>query len=125
MHELFQGSAMEALNKASSKVPENIDFTTNYSLPTKVSSISSNNENKGVSVTRSHEVPGKSSITDGTSPSAAAGKNANLSLDALAKAKKALQMQKELAEKMKKIPLVSPSMDKFVIVVYFYFEDTC
>uniref|UniRef100_A0A9I9E147 Uncharacterized protein n=1 Tax=Cucumis melo TaxID=3656 RepID=A0A9I9E147_CUCME len=69
-----------------------------------VSSISTTNENKGVSITRSHEVHGKSS-TDGTSSTA--GKSGNLSLDALAKAKKALQMQKELAEKLKKIPLVS------------------
>ncbi|OAY45970.1 protein RDM16 isoform X2 [Manihot esculenta] len=43
--------------------------------------------------------------TDGTS--SAAGKSGSLSLDALAKAKKALQMQKELAEKLKKIPLLS------------------
>lgn len=42
---------------------------------------------------------------DGTS--SIAGRSGNLSLDALAKAKKALQMQKELAEKLKKIPLVS------------------
>lgn len=75
-----------------------------HPLPTKVSSISNTNENRGVSITRSHEVPGKSS-TDGTS--SAAGKSGSLSLDALAKAKKALQMQKELAEKLKKIPLVS------------------
>ena len=77
-----------------------------HPLPTKVSSITTTHENKGVSITRSHEVPGKSS-TDGTSSTA--GKSASLSLDALAKAKKALQMQKELAEKMKKIPLVSCS----------------
>ncbi|KAL0539283.1 hypothetical protein IC582_023479 [Cucumis melo] len=38
--------------------------------------------------------------------SSTAGKSGNLSLDALAKAKKALQMQKELAEKLKKIPLM-------------------
>ncbi|XP_024462972.2 protein RDM16 isoform X3 [Populus trichocarpa] len=43
--------------------------------------------------------------TDGTS--SAAGKSGNLSLDALAKAKKALQMQKELSEKLKKLPLSS------------------
>lgn len=72
-------------------------------FPTKVSSISTTNENKGVSITRSHEVHGKSS-TDGTS--SAAGKSGSLSLDALAKAKKALQMQKELSEKLKKIPTV-------------------
>lgn len=77
--------------------------TGDHPLPTKVSSIHTTNENKGVSITRSHEVPGKSS-TDGTS--SAAGKSGTLSLDALAKAKKALQMQKELSEKLKKIPMV-------------------
>ncbi|CAH9097445.1 unnamed protein product [Cuscuta europaea] len=40
--------------------------------------------------------------TDGTTSDA--GKRAGFSLDALAKAKRALQMQKELAEKLKKIP---------------------
>lgn len=94
---------MESFTKTSSTVPENI-MASSYPLPTKVSSLSNTNENKGVSITRSHEVPGKSS-TDGTS--SAAGKSGNLSLDALAKAKKALQMQKELAAKLKKIPLVS------------------
>ncbi|KAL5986086.1 Protein rdm16 [Asimina triloba] len=72
---------------------------------TKVSSISTTNENKGVSVIGSHEVPGKSS-TDGTTTSAA-GKGGNLSLDALAKAKRVLQMKKELQEKLKKVPQVS------------------
>ncbi|XP_052204597.1 protein RDM16 isoform X2 [Diospyros lotus] len=71
------------------------------SPPTKVSSISTANENKGVNITGSHEVTEKSS-TDGA---ASAGKSGNLSLDALAKAKRALQMQKELAEKLKKLPL--------------------
>ncbi|XVE69031.1 hypothetical protein DITRI_Ditri09bG0117000 [Diplodiscus trichospermus] len=71
---------------------------TGHTLPTKVPSISTA-ENKAYSITGSHEVTGSS--TDGSS---AAGKSGgNLSLDALAKAKKALQMQKELAEKLKKI----------------------
>uniref|UniRef100_A0A9I9E9P2 Uncharacterized protein n=1 Tax=Cucumis melo TaxID=3656 RepID=A0A9I9E9P2_CUCME len=60
-----------------------------------VSSISTTNENKGVSITRSHEVHGKFS-TDRTSSTA--GKSGNLSLDALAKAKKALQMQNQLMQ---------------------------
>ncbi|KAK6228087.1 Small nuclear ribonucleoprotein Prp3 [Theobroma cacao] len=72
---------------------------TGHPLSTKVPSISTA-ENKAYSITGSHEVTGSS--TDGSS---AAGKSGgNLSLDALAKAKKALQMQKELAEKLKKIP---------------------
>ena len=87
-------------------VPEN-SLAPSLPAPTKVSSISTN-ENKGVSITRSHEVPGKSS-TDGTT--SAAGKSGSLSLDALAKAKKALQMQKELSEKLKKIPLVNSSVN--------------
>ncbi|KAM7271041.1 hypothetical protein ACFE04_030255 [Oxalis oulophora] len=89
--------------KSSGNVPES-SLVTNNPLQTKVSSNSTTNENKGVTITRSHEVPGKSS-TDGA-PSAA-GKTGNLSLDALAKAKKALQMQKELAQKMKKLPLLN------------------
>ncbi|KAL5074526.1 hypothetical protein RYX36_013510 [Vicia faba] len=75
-------------------------------IPIKVSSISTTNENKGVSITMSHEVTGKSS-TDGSSSTA--GKPGSLSIDALAKAKKALQMQKELPEKLKRIPqIVTP-----------------
>jgi U4/U6 small nuclear ribonucleoprotein PRP3 len=68
----------------------------------KVSSITTNNEN-GVSI-RPDEVTGKSS-TDGSAISAA-GKSSSLSLDALAKAKKALQLKKELSEKLKKLPVV-------------------
>ncbi|KAK4578998.1 hypothetical protein RGQ29_028883 [Quercus rubra] len=97
------GAALESLTMESSSVLE-MSLASGHPLPTKVSSISTTNENKGVTVTRSHEVPGKSS-TDGTS--SAAGKSGNLSLDALAKAKKALQMQKELSEKLKKIPLLN------------------
>lgn len=81
-----------------------ISSASHHPLPTKVSSITTTNENEGVSVTRSDEVPGKSS-TDGTTASVA-GRSGTLSLDALAKAKKALQMQKELSEKLKKIPAV-------------------
>lgn len=99
----LQGAALESFTKTSSILPET-SVAPVHPLPTKVSSISNTNENKGVSITRSHEVPGKSS-TDGTS--SAAGKSGSLSLDALAKAKKALQMQKELSEKLKKLPLVS------------------
>ncbi|GMJ14433.1 RNA-directed DNA methylation 16 [Hibiscus trionum] len=75
---------------------------TGHPLPTKVSSISTA-ENKAYSVTGSHEVTGSS--TDGSSSTGKSG--ANFSLDALAKAKKALQMQKELAEKLKKIPALN------------------
>ncbi|ONK65298.1 uncharacterized protein A4U43_C07F35690 [Asparagus officinalis] len=76
-----------------------------HPLRTKVSSITTTNENEGVSIIRSDEVTGKSS-TDGTTTSVA-GKSGSLSLDALAKAKKALQMQKELSEKLKKIPTLN------------------
>ncbi|KAL6574462.1 hypothetical protein OROMI_011747 [Orobanche minor] len=78
-----------------------ISVARSHSPTTKVSSITKRNENKGVNINRSHEVPGKSS-TDGAASDA--GKNGGLSLDAFAKAKRALQMQKELAERMKKIP---------------------
>ncbi|KAK6933268.1 Pre-mRNA-splicing factor 3 [Dillenia turbinata] len=91
------------LNMASNSVPQT-SLAIGHPAPPKVSSITTTNENKGVSITRSHEVPGKSS-TDGST--SAAGKSGSLSLDALAKAKKALQMQKELAEKLKKIPLLN------------------
>uniref|UniRef100_J3MVT0 Uncharacterized protein n=1 Tax=Oryza brachyantha TaxID=4533 RepID=J3MVT0_ORYBR len=73
-------------------------------VPSKVSSITTTNENEGVSI-RSDEVTGKSS-TDGSTTSAA-GKSSNLSLDALAKAKKALQLKKELSEKLKKLPVLN------------------
>ncbi|KAG1347508.1 protein RDM16 [Cocos nucifera] len=96
--------AQEPLNVAS-KV--SISTAASHPLPTKVSSITTTNENEGVSI-RSDEVPGKSS-TDGTATSVA-GKSGSLSLDALAKAKKALQMQKELAEKLKKIPTAMPGL---------------
>ncbi|TYK14912.1 U4/U6 small nuclear ribonucleoprotein Prp3 [Cucumis melo var. makuwa] len=98
---LGNGSMVEPTDIPSASVPQNL-LHPSHSLPIKVSSISTTNENKGVSITRSHEVHGKSS-TDGTSSTA--GKSGNLSLDALTKAKKALQMQKELAEKLKKISL--------------------
>ncbi|XP_010253390.1 PREDICTED: U4/U6 small nuclear ribonucleoprotein Prp3 isoform X2 [Nelumbo nucifera] len=99
-----QDSSLEPPNQISRAMPEN--SVPNLPTATKVSSISTTNENKGVSITRSHEVHGNSS-TDGTT--SAAGKSASLSLDALAKAKKALQMQKELSEKLKKIPQLNKS----------------
>lgn len=77
------------------------------SFPIKVSSITTTNENKGVSINSSHEDSGKSS-TDGSSTTA--GKLGSLSSsDALAKAKKALQMQKLLSAKLKKIPQLNKS----------------
>nr|GLL20805.1 U4/U6 small nuclear ribonucleoprotein Prp3 [Ipomoea trifida] len=96
------GLAMESSNKAPRTLPET-SLAPVDPPATKVSSISTN-ENKGVNINRSHEVPGKSS-TDGTA--SGAGKRAGFSLDALAKAKRALQMQKELAEKLKKIPTLN------------------
>ncbi|PON75357.1 U4/U6 small nuclear ribonucleoprotein Prp [Parasponia andersonii] len=100
---LGNGAALDPLAMASGTLPET-SLTPSHPLPTKVSSISTTHENKGVSITRSHEVPGKSS-TDGTSSTA--GKSGSLSLDVLAKAKKALQIQKELSEKLKKLPLLN------------------
>lgn len=94
---VFQAGAQQPLNAAPVVVPSSVP------MPSKVSSITTTDENEGVSI-RSDEVTGKSS-TDG-STSSAAGKSSNLSLDALAKAKKALQLKKELSEKLKKLPVV-------------------
>ncbi|MCD7453842.1 Protein rdm16 [Datura stramonium] len=87
---------------ASRTLPDNC-LAHGDSPATKVSLLSTN-ENKGVNINGSHQVPGKSS-TDGTA--SGAGKGGSLSLDALAKAKRALQMRKELAEKLKKIPALN------------------
>uniref|UniRef100_R7WEI9 Uncharacterized protein n=2 Tax=Triticinae TaxID=1648030 RepID=R7WEI9_AEGTA len=59
------------------------------------------------------EVTGKSSA-DGTANSSS-GTSSNLSLDALAKAKKALQLKKELSAKLKRLP-VSEAAAKKVFV---------
>ncbi|KAD3640557.1 hypothetical protein R6Q59_003301 [Mikania micrantha] len=75
--------------------------------PPKVSKISTKHENEGVNSNRSHEVPGKSS-TDGNSSESKSG---GISLDALSKAKATLLKRKELAEKMKKIPLLNKGVD--------------
>ncbi|XP_020230044.1 protein RDM16 isoform X1 [Cajanus cajan] len=99
------GTALGSPAVAPMSVPET-SLAPPPSFPIKVSSNSTTNENKGVSITRSHEVTGKSS-TDGSSTTA--GKPGSLSIDALAKAKKALQMQKELSEKLKKIPQLNKS----------------
>ncbi|QCE05739.1 U4/U6 small nuclear ribonucleoprotein PRP3 [Vigna unguiculata] len=103
-----QNGALGSLAVAPLAVPETslTPSSSSSSFPIKVSSNFTTNENKGVSITRSHEVTGKSS-TDG--PSSTAGKPGSFSIDALAKAKKALQMQKELAEKLKKIPQLNKS----------------
>ncbi|KAK3018516.1 hypothetical protein RJ639_003689 [Escallonia herrerae] len=99
----LQGAGLEPLCTSSRALPETSLAPSHP--PTKVSSIYTTNENKGVSSNGSHEVPGKSS-TDGTASDA--GKSGGLSLDALAKAKRTLQMQKELAEKLnKKISLLN------------------
>ncbi|CAH8301081.1 unnamed protein product [Eruca vesicaria subsp. sativa] len=68
---------------------------------TKVSSISTTDENKGVSIVRSHEVHGS---TDGRTSGQT---SSNLSLDALAKAKKAIQLGKGLADRFKKLSSVN------------------
>ncbi|CAL0300483.1 unnamed protein product [Lupinus luteus] len=102
---LQNGSAMGSPAVVLKSVPE-ASLAPNPPSPIKVSSITTTNENKGVNITRSHQVTGKSS-TDGSSSTA--GKSRSLSFDAIAKAKKALQMQKELAEKLKKIPQLNKS----------------
>jgi U4/U6 small nuclear ribonucleoprotein PRP3 len=97
LHLLFLQAGSQQSFNAASAVPSSVPVFS------KVSSITTNNENEGVSIT-SDEVTGKSS-TAGSAISSA-GKSNNLTLDALAKAKKALQLKKELSEKLKKLPMV-------------------
>jgi U4/U6 small nuclear ribonucleoprotein PRP3 len=96
LHLLFLQAGSQQPFNAASVVPSSVPVSS------KVSSITTNNENEGVSII-SDEVTGKSSTVG--SAISAAGKS-NLSLDALAKAKKALQLKKELSEKLKKLPMV-------------------
>ncbi|VAI30996.1 unnamed protein product [Triticum turgidum subsp. durum] len=93
------GGAQQPLNSAPA-----VAVPSANPVSSKVSSITTTNENGGVSI-RSDEVTGKSS-TDGTANSSA-GRSSNLSLDALAKAKKALQLKKELSEKLKRLPALN------------------
>uniref|UniRef100_A0A0C9RNL1 TSA: Wollemia nobilis Ref_Wollemi_Transcript_8155_3912 transcribed RNA sequence n=1 Tax=Wollemia nobilis TaxID=56998 RepID=A0A0C9RNL1_9CONI len=90
-------------SKESSKDSPKPLANSELSTDTKVSTVFTTNvvENKADNIARSHEVIGKTS-TDGTASTA--GKGGSLSLGALAKAKKALQIQKELSEKLKKLP---------------------
>ncbi|OIT32674.1 PREDICTED: U4/U6 small nuclear ribonucleoprotein Prp3 [Nicotiana attenuata] len=99
------GVTMGPYNAASRTSPDK-SLTRIDPPATKVSSISTTNENKGVNINRSHAVPGKSS-TDGAASDA--GKTATLSLDAKGNAKALIQRQKELAAKLKKIPLLNKS----------------
>lgn len=97
---------MESLAMAS-RPSFDTPFSENHASATKVSSISTTNENKGVNINRSHEVPGKSS-TDGKASDA--GENVGLSDVVLAKARRALQIHAGIKAKMQKfnkIPVVS------------------
>ncbi|KAM3256273.1 hypothetical protein ACQJBY_049014 [Aegilops geniculata] len=95
----MRGGAQQPLNSAPA-----VAVPSANPVSSKVSPITTTNENGGVSI-RSDEVTGKSS-TDGTANSSA-GRSSNLSLDALAKAKKALQLKKELSEKLKRLPALN------------------
>ncbi|KAL9230531.1 hypothetical protein vseg_005869 [Gypsophila vaccaria] len=94
----FNDGNVESLSLPTRPASETIP-SDNHSA-SKVSSLSTTSENKGINVTGSHEVNGKSS-TNGTSTTA--GKSGAPSLDALALAKKTLQKQKELREKLEKL----------------------
>ncbi|CAA7015683.1 unnamed protein product [Microthlaspi erraticum] len=85
-----------------SSIASETNLATSQALLTKVSSISTKDENKGVSIVRSHEVPGNSS-TDGRASSTAEKSSAELSLDAKAKAMRAIQLGKGLADKLKNL----------------------
>ncbi|CAH8349870.1 unnamed protein product [Eruca vesicaria subsp. sativa] len=98
------GVENEGATSCSSSVLET-SLASSQTLLTKVSSISTKDENKGVSIVRSHEVHGKSS-TDGSSSSTA---------DALAKAKRTLELRKGLEEKFKKLD----SFDKLIKLFFF------
>lgn len=89
-----------------SSIASGTSLAPSQTLLTKVT-ISPTDENKGVSIVGSHEVHGKSS-TDGTTSGQT---SSNLSLDALAKAKKAIQLGKGLADRLKKLSSVSSSLD--------------
>lgn len=104
---IVKGLTMGSYNVTLKTSPDN-SLAHGDSPATKVSLLSATNENKGVNINGSHQIPGKSS-TDGTA--SGAGKSGSLSLDALAKAKSALQMRKELAEKLKKIPALNKNKD--------------
>ncbi|WZZ10484.1 hypothetical protein YC2023_096405 [Brassica napus] len=94
---------LEGAASYSSTALETTSLAPRHTLPTKVSSISTKDENKGVSIVRSHEVHGKSS-TDGRTSSTAGESSASLSsLDALAKAKKAIELGKGIADRFKKL----------------------
>lgn len=76
-------------------------------LLTKVSSISTKDENKGVSIVRSHEVHEKSSTDGGSTSSSTAGKSsASSSLDVLARAKRTIERGKGIADRFKKLSSV-------------------
>lgn len=102
---VFTCLCVEQVASSYSSVASETSLAPSQTLLTKVSSISTTDENKGVSIVRSHEVPGKSS-TDGRTSSVAGKTSGNLSLDAVAKAKRAIQMGKGLADKLKNLPLV-------------------
>ncbi|KAL0698769.1 hypothetical protein Bca4012_054891 [Brassica carinata] len=104
-HEAMNGaSGVAAEGAAASYTSAALETSLAHSqaLLTKVSSISTKDENKGVSNVRSHEVHGKSS-TDGSTSSAAGKSSASLSLDALAKAKRTIELGKGLADRFKKL----------------------
>ncbi|CAN7133636.1 unnamed protein product [Brassica rapa subsp. narinosa] len=99
----MNGVEIEGAASYSSTALETTSLAPRHTLPTKVSSISTKDENKGVSIVRSHEVHGKSS-TDGRTSSTAGESSASLSsLDALAKAKKAIELGKGIADRFKKL----------------------
>ncbi|KAG9160819.1 hypothetical protein Leryth_008650 [Lithospermum erythrorhizon] len=100
------GAAVESASVAASNLPQ-ISMVPSHPTSSQVSSITTTNENTGNNSNRSHEVPGQSS-TDGTASDA--GKTRGLSsLDALAKAKRALQ--NKFSEKLKKISALSKVID--------------
>ncbi|KAF8055027.1 hypothetical protein N665_1305s0014 [Sinapis alba] len=97
------GVEIEGATSYSSTALETSSLAPSQTLLTKVSSISTKDENKGVNIARSHEVHEKSSTDHGRTSSTAGRSSASLSLDALARAKRAIELGKGLADKFKKL----------------------
>ncbi|TMX00426.1 hypothetical protein EJD97_000857 [Solanum chilense] len=95
--------AMGSFSAASRTSPDK-PLTRSDSPATKVSSISTTTENKGVNINKFHKVLGKSS-TDGAAHDT--GKSAILSIDAKGNAYELKQRHKVLKEKLKRIPLLN------------------
>ncbi|KAL3338201.1 hypothetical protein AABB24_030381 [Solanum stoloniferum] len=102
--ETIDTSAAIGSYSAASRTSPDKPLTRSDSPATKVSSISTTNENKGVNINRFHKVLGKSSTDEAARDT---GKSATLSIDAKGNANDLKQRHKVLKEKLKRIPLLN------------------